>query len=85
MLNSTEVLTKKPWVRVPEFPRIFLSMLVIFIDGTTSLNSGQRLAIVNQTHLELVGGKLVLQKLEVFGLIKNNFMGIIGIGVTLTQ
>ena len=66
MLNSTEVaclvLTKKPWVRVSEFPRIFLSMLVIFIDGTT-LNSGQRLANVNQTHLELVSGKLVLQKL----------------------
>ena len=59
-------------------------MLVIFIDGTT-LNSGQRLANVNRTHLELVSGKLVLQKLEVFGLIKNNFMGIIGIGVTLTQ
>ena len=44
------------------FPRIFLLMLLRFIDCTAYCNIGQRLDNVDQTHLALVGGKLVLQK-----------------------
>ena len=52
------------WQRVwfSALPRIFLLMLLWFIDGTAQ-NSKQRLDSVNQTHLVLVSGyKLVLQK-----------------------
>ena len=42
-------------------PRIFLLMLLRFIDGT-AYNSGQRLDNVNQPRLVLTSGKQVLQK-----------------------
>ena len=42
-------------------PRIFLLMLLRFINGTAK-NSRQRLDNVNQTHLVLAIGKLVQQK-----------------------
>ena len=39
------------------FPRIFLSMLLIFIDGTAQSNA-QSLDSVNRTYLVLASGKL---------------------------
>ena len=48
-------------VRFSAFPRIFILMFLRFT-GSTNLNSGQRLDNVNQTHLVLVSGKVVLQK-----------------------
>ena len=42
-------------------PRIFLLMLLRFIDST-SINSGQMLDYVNRTYLVLASGKVVLQK-----------------------
>ena len=42
-------------------PKNFSLMLLRFIDGTAQ-NSWQRLDYVNQTHLVLASGKLVLQK-----------------------
>ena len=63
--GSTEVayllLTQQHWVQFLAFPRIFLLMLLTFIDWTAQ-NSGQRLDNVNKTHLVLASGKLVLQK-----------------------
>ena len=44
------------------FSIIFLLMFPRFIGGTAQ-NSGQRLDNVHPTHLELAGGKLVLQKM----------------------
>ena len=64
-LHSTEVayllLIQQPRVQFLAFPRIFLFMLLRFIDGTAK-NSGQRLDNVKQTNLELASSKLVLQK-----------------------
>ena len=63
-LQNTEVayllLTQQPWVRYSVFPRIFLLMLLRFIDST-ALNIGQILEYVNWTHLALASGKLILQ------------------------
>ena len=62
-LHSTEVayllLTQQPWVRFSPYLRIFLLMLLRFMDW---IESGQRLDNVNGTHLVLASGKLVLQK-----------------------
>ena len=44
----------------PPAPGSLLLMLLRLIDGT-ACDSGQRLENVNQTHLVLVSGKLVLQ------------------------
>ena len=52
--------TQQLWVRFSTFPRIFVLMLLRFIDGT-GYNIGQRNDNVNQTHLVLAGGKLELQ------------------------
>ena len=62
-LHSTEVayllLTQQPWVRFSLFSRIFLLTSLRFMG---SEEGGQRLDNVNETHLVLAGGKLVLQK-----------------------
>ena len=64
-LHSTEVafllLTQQPGVRYSALPRIYLLMLLRFIDSTAK-NSGQRLDKANGTHLVLTCGKLVLTK-----------------------
>ena len=60
-LRSKVLLTPAAQGLILEVPRIFLLMLLRFIDGTAE-NSGQRLDNDNRTHLGLVGGKLVLQK-----------------------
>ena len=63
-LRSTEVayllLSQQPRVQFSVSPRIFLLMLLRFIDGT-AYNSGQRHDNVNPTHLVLASGNLVLQ------------------------
>ena len=46
-----------PLVRFSAFLRIFLLMLLIFINGT-NYNSGQRLDHVKQTHPVLASGML---------------------------
>ena len=48
-------LTQQPQVRFSMLPRIFLLMLLIFIDDTV-YDSGQRLDNVNRTHLVLADG-----------------------------
>ena len=55
------LLTQQPWVPFSAFPKNFLWVLQGFIDGT-ALYSGQRLYNVNQTHLVLASGKLVLRE-----------------------
>ena len=55
------LLTQQPQVRFSAIPRIFLLLLLRFIDGT-GLNSGQRLDNVNRAHLVLASCNLVLQK-----------------------
>ena len=60
-LRSKVLLTPAAQGSILKVPRIFLLMLLRFIDGTAE-NSGQRLEHVNLTHLGLAGGKLVLQK-----------------------
>ena len=54
------LLTQQPLVRFSAVPNFFLTLLR-FIDDMAK-NSGQRLDNVNQTHLVLASGKLVLQK-----------------------
>ena len=55
------LLAQQPQVQLLVFPRIFLYMLLRFIDSTAK-NSGQRLDNVNQTHLVvLASGKLELK------------------------
>ena len=58
---QSQFLTQQPRVRFLAFPRIFLLMLLILIDGT-AYDSVQRLDNVNQMHLVLASGKLVQQK-----------------------
>ena len=64
-LQSTEaaylLLTQQPLVWFLAFPRVFFLMLLRFIDASAQ-KSGQRLDIVNRTHLVLASGKRVLQK-----------------------
>ena len=57
--------TLQPRIQIPAFPIFFSDeflMLLSLTDGTV-LKSGQRLDNVDQTHLVLASGKLVLQKL----------------------
>ena len=69
-LHSTEVayliLTQQPWDRFSVFPRVFLFMLMRYLDILTALlrtvDTGKRLDNVNQIHLVLASGKIVLQK-----------------------
>ena len=68
----------RPWVQFLGFPRTFLLLLPEFIDGT-SYNTGLRLDSVNQTHLALASGKLVLQKhFSIFSI----YLGIFQISAT---
>ena len=55
------LLTQLPWVWFLAFPRIFLLMLLRFINSPDK-NSGQRLDTFNQNHLVLASGKIVLRK-----------------------
>ena len=55
------VCTQQPQVQFYVFPRIFLLLPVIFIDGNAQ-NSGHRLDNDNQTHLVLASCKLVIEK-----------------------
>ena len=66
-LHSTVVaylpLTQQPPVWFSALPRIFLLMLLIFIDGTAQ-NRGPRLDIANWYHPLLASGKIVLHKMD---------------------
>ena len=64
-LHNTEeaysLLNQQPRVRFSAFQRIFILMLVRFVDGTAK-NSRHKLDNYNPTYLVLASGKLVLQK-----------------------
>ena len=66
-LQSTEVaflpLTQRPWVHFLAFPKIYFGVAEIY-QWHWFEESGQRLENVDQAHLVLESGKVVLQKEE---------------------